>query len=67
MAAGVAADAPGGVQLGKTGLTDGDQPANLPLGSGGTVAIYTDHGKPLHVLSKVAIRMKRWALYVLPA
>jgi membrane fusion protein (multidrug efflux system) len=36
------------------------------LGAGGTVAIYTDHGKPVHIISKVAIRMKKWLLYVLP-
>jgi multidrug resistance efflux pump len=51
----------------KIRLIDGDQPANLPLGAGGTVAIYTDHGKPVHVISKVAIRMKKWLLYVIPA
>ena len=33
---------------------------------GGTVAIYTDHGKPVHIISKVTIRMKKWMLYVLP-
>jgi multidrug resistance efflux pump len=51
----------------KISLIDGDQPANLPLGSGGTVAIYTDRGKPVHVLSKIAIRMKKWLLYVVRA
>ncbi len=39
----------------------------LPLGAGGTVAIYTDHGKPVHIISKVAIRMKKWLLYVIPS
>jgi multidrug resistance efflux pump len=42
-------------------------PANLPLGAGGTVAIYTDHGKPVHIISKVTIRMKKWLLYVIPS
>jgi multidrug resistance efflux pump len=51
----------------KISLRDGDQPANLPLGAGGTVAIYTDHGKPVHILSKIAIRMKKWLLYVIPS
>jgi multidrug resistance efflux pump len=46
----------------------GDTPApKVPLGAGGTVTIYTDHGKPVHIISKVAIRMKKWLLYVLPA
>ena len=30
------------------------------------MAISTDRGKPVHVISKVAIRMKKWLLYVLP-
>jgi multidrug resistance efflux pump len=51
----------------KISLIDGDQPANLPLGAGGTVAIYTGRGKPVHVLSKIAIRMRKWLLYVVPA
>jgi hypothetical protein len=42
-------------------------PPNLPLGAGGTVAIYTGHGKPVHIVSKVAIRMKKWLLYVMPS
>jgi multidrug resistance efflux pump len=45
----------------------GEAPPNLPLGAGGNVAIYTDHGKPVHIISKVTIRMKKWLLYVLPA
>jgi len=39
---------------------------SVPLGAGGTVAIYTKQGKPVHVISKVAIRMKKWLLYVVP-
>ena len=50
----------------KIRLTGGAVPPNLPLGAGGTVAIYTDHGKPVHIISKVAIRIKKWLLYVLP-
>jgi multidrug resistance efflux pump len=55
-----------GVLAVKIQLDPGEQPPDLPLGAGGTVAIYTDHGKPVHVISKVAIRMKKWLLYVLP-
>jgi multidrug resistance efflux pump len=46
-----------------------DDPAvsrNLSIGSGGSAAIYTHVGKPTHIISKVAIRMKRWLLYVVP-
>jgi multidrug resistance efflux pump len=50
----------------KIRLTGDSPPPNLPLGAGGTVAIYTDHGKPVHIISKVTIRMKKWMLYVLP-
>jgi len=40
---------------------------NLSMGSGGTAAIYTMVGKPFHIISKVAIRMKKWLLYVMPS
>jgi multidrug resistance efflux pump len=51
----------------KIRLIDEVPPANLPLGAGGAVAIYTDHGKPVHVISKVTIRMKKWLMYVIPS
>jgi multidrug resistance efflux pump len=51
----------------KLSLTDPDPPSSLPLGAGGTVAIYTDRGKPVHVISKVTIRMKKWLLFVIPS
>ncbi len=47
-----------------------DAPAadELEMGSAGAMAIYTDWGKPFHVISKVAIRMKKWAYFLpLPA
>jgi len=40
---------------------------SLPMGAGGAVAIYTKEGKPVHIISKVAIRMKKWLLYVVPS
>ena len=51
----------------KIRLTGEDSATKVPLGAGGTVAIYTDKGKPVHIVSKVAIRMKKWLLYVLPS
>jgi hypothetical protein len=30
------------------------------------VAIHSDNDKPMHIVSKVAIRMKKWMQYVLP-
>ena len=43
-----------------------DRSTPLALGTGGTVAIYTDRGKPVHIVSKVTIRIKKWLVYVLP-
>jgi membrane fusion protein, multidrug efflux system len=51
----------------KIRFVEEDPPPKLPLGAGGSVAIYTDHGKPVHIISKVTIRMRKWLLYVLPA
>ncbi|QDU80767.1 Inner membrane protein YiaV precursor [Polystyrenella longa] len=49
-------------------LLDEDQEKpEFPLGVGGTVAIYTDYGKPVHIISKVTIRMKKWLLYIIPS
>ena len=39
----------------------------LSLGSGGSAAIYTQKGNATHVISKIAIRMKKWLLYVMPS
>ena len=40
---------------------------SLSLGSGGSAAIYTKHGKPVHIISKVVMRMKKWLAYVVPS
>jgi multidrug resistance efflux pump len=42
-------------------------PRALSMGSGGTAAIYTNKGKPVHIISRVALRMKKWLLYLVPA
>lgn len=36
----------------------------LPQGAGGTITVYTNAGKPVHVISKVAIRMNAWLGYL---
>jgi len=41
-------------------LDDKEFAKQLQQGAGGTVAIYTDKGKPVHVISKVAMRMSAW-------
>ena len=45
-------------------LEDADFARQLPQGAGGTVAVYTAAGKPVHVISKVAIRMNAWLGYL---
>ena len=45
-------------------LDDQDLARGLPQGAGGTVAVYTDAGKPVHVISKVALRMQAWLGYL---
>jgi multidrug resistance efflux pump len=51
----------------KTRFESNADPQTLAMGSGGTVAIYTNKGKPVHIISKVALRMKKWLLYVVPS
>jgi multidrug resistance efflux pump len=64
---------PNAARVGSDGLyavrinfTDPAVARNLSLGSGGSAVIYTKSGKPTHIISKVAIRMKKWLLYVTP-
>lgn len=45
-------------------LDDMDAAAAIPQGAGGTLAVYTDSGKPLHIISKVALRMNAWLAYL---
>ena len=45
-------------------LDDEEVARQLPQGAGGTVAVYTDAGKPVHVISKVALRMQSWLGYL---
>jgi multidrug resistance efflux pump len=45
-------------------LDDQEFARQLPQGAGGTVAIYTQKGKPVHVISKVAMRMSAWLGYL---
>jgi membrane fusion protein (multidrug efflux system) len=67
-------DIPNAAKVGSSGayavkilFTDEVAAGTLSLGSGGTAAIYTKRGKPVHVISKIAIRMKKWLLYVMPS
>jgi multidrug resistance efflux pump len=65
---------PNAAKIGSDGLyavrinfNDAALARKLSIGSGGAATIYTNKGKATHVISKVAIRMKRWLLYVVPS
>lgn len=45
-------------------LNDKAVARDIPQGAAGTLAIYTDAGKPVHIISKVALRMKAWLGYL---
>ena len=56
-----------GVYAVKIRFTDEAVARKLSLGSGGDAAIYTKLGRPVHIISKITIRMKKWLLYVIPS
>lgn len=45
-------------------LDDADTDALLPQGVGGAVAVYTQRGKPVHIITKVVMRMQSWFGYL---
>lgn len=45
-------------------LDDLEAAMGIPQGAGGTLAVYTDAGAPLHIISKVALRMNAWMAYL---
>jgi multidrug resistance efflux pump len=45
-------------------LADEAALAAIPQGAGGTVAVYTDAGRPFHAISKVVMRMQAWTGYL---
>jgi multidrug resistance efflux pump len=45
-------------------LDDEDLAKKLPLGAAGTTAIYTDVGKPFHLISKITVRINGWMNYL---
>jgi len=45
-------------------LDDEELARKLPLGAAGTTAIYTEVGKPFHVITKITVRMKGWMYYL---
>lgn len=47
-------------------MDDEEVASSLAMGTAGTVVVYTDKGKALHVISKVVVRMNAWAYYLNP-
>ncbi len=45
-------------------LDDEGAAREIPQGAAATVAVYTQRGKPVHVISKVAMRMNAWLGYL---
>lgn len=48
----------------RVALDDADAAASIPQGAGGSMAVYTDAGKPFHIISKVVMRMNAWTGYL---
>ena len=45
-------------------LDDEEAAKAIPQGAGGVLAVYTNSGKPLHIISRVALRMNAWLNYL---
>lgn len=45
-------------------ITLDDPDTSIPQGAGGTVAVYTQRGKPFHIITKVVMRMQAWLGYL---
>jgi len=50
----------------KFNLQDQQLASQLKMGTAGVAAIYTDTGSPLHVISRITIRIHAWRYYLLP-
>lgn len=48
----------------KVTLDDKQQAKTLPQGAGGTLAVYTSKGNPVHIISAVTMRIKAWLAYI---
>lgn len=45
-------------------LDDAEVSKSIPQGAGGMLAVYTNSGKPVHIISRVALRMSAWMNYL---
>jgi len=57
---------PGGRALAVLDILDDISGYQIPLGSAGEAAIYTDHFRELSLLRKILLRMRSWQNYVFP-
>ena len=48
----------------RVALYDQELARSLPQGVAGTMAIYTQRGKPLHIISKVVMRINAWMAFL---
>ena len=47
-------------------LEDEELAKDLAIGTAGSAVIYTNKGKPFHVISKVVVRINAWMYYLNP-
>lgn len=47
-------------------MDDQEAAARLAIGTAGSVVVYTDTGRPFHIISKVVVRMNAWMYYLNP-
>ena len=45
-------------------IDDPDAASLIPQGASGMVAVYTQRGKPVHIITKVLMRMQAWLAYL---
>ncbi len=69
----VVGNLPSAAQVGSRGmlavkfeLQDQELAGQLKMGTAGVAVIYTDSGKPLHIISRITIWMHAWRYYLLP-
>lgn len=48
----------------RASLDDAEFAENLPQSTAGTMAVFTNGGKPVHVISKVVLRMNAWMAFL---
>ena len=45
-------------------INDDELARELPLGAAGAAAIYTDFGRPFHIITKITVRISSWMNYL---